>query len=482
MPRRGHADAGSMASGAHKLTLLCAMAVSACARGPNVDRVYRGTLVEGRYIEAPAYAAFLRASLADGAGDSRGALDAYRQAAEWDPDVRDAMTATGTVRCRLESCRTSPEAAPKPGGVPAFVATEDDFVRAWLAAEIWARAHDDIPLRVAALEALARLGPTRRDLAARSAEELAALGALGPAWSLAAAATDASDEPLSTDRAVAARLAVDEAIARGDVWLVRQRATRARVDLGEVAARACLAGRRDIARSLALAETLADPSAVGARLMLAGAGGADVMGLRDAPPLGARSMSGAEWVAYGQALQHVESWEAARSVLADVRHDPILAGDDRVVRAAVDLASRGVIGAATLPSAGLVELAVVYDGAFAGNTRTVAVDSSTLDPRHRYLALARGAPSDPQTRELGARLHRASTVDPIVAAAEALVDLASGTRLESHRAGRLLDRDPGDTVLASVALRVAERTGETETADIARSVLALVIRPDEGVQ
>jgi hypothetical protein len=193
-------------------------------------------------------------------------------------------------------------------------------------------------------------------------------------------------------------------------------------------------------------------------------------------------MSGAEWVAYGQALQHVESWEAARSVLADVRHDPILAGDDRVVRAAVDLASRGVIGAATLPSAGLVELAVVYDGAFAGNTRTVAVDSSTLDPRHRYLALARGAPSDPQTRELGARLHRASTVDPIVAAAEALVDLASGTRLESHRAGRLLDRDPGDTVLASVALRVAERTGETETADIARSVLALVIRPDEGVQ
>jgi|HubBroStandDraft_1064217.scaffolds.fasta_scaffold06570_6 hypothetical protein len=471
-----------MDSRAHRLTLLCAMALSACARGPSVARVYGGTLVEGHYIEAPAYAAFLRASLADGAGDSRGAVDSYRQAARWDPEARDAMTAGGTVRCRLESCRTPAGSASKRGGRTALVATADDFARAWLAAETWALANEDIPLRVAALEALARLGPTRRDAAARSAEDLAGLGALGPAGSLAAAAVDASDEPLSTDWAVAARLAVDEAIARGEVWLVRQRATRSRVGLEEAAARALLAGRREVARSLALAETLADPSAMGARFVLAGAGGSDVMGLLDTPPVGARSMSGAEWVAYGQALQHVTTLETARSLLAGLGHDPILAGDDRVVRAAVDLASRGVIGAEALPSTGVVELAVVYDGALAGSPRRLAVDPSALDERHRYLTLARGAPSDPRTRELGQRLHGPSSDDPIVAAAAALVDLAEGARLESHRARRLLDRDPGDAVLASVALRVAERTGETETAKVARAVVALVVRPEPRVQ
>jgi hypothetical protein len=193
-------------------------------------------------------------------------------------------------------------------------------------------------------------------------------------------------------------------------------------------------------------------------------------------------MSGAEWVAYGQALQHVATSETARSILAGIRHDPILVRDDCVVRAAVDLASRGVVGAEALPSTGVVELAVVYDGALAESTRRPAVDPSALDERHRYLALAREAPSDPQTRELGERLHGPSSDDPIVAAAAALVDLAAGPRLESHRARRLLDRDPGDPVLASVALRVAERTGETETAKLARAVVALVVRPDKDVQ
>ena len=53
--------------------LLCAGALSACVQGPNVQRIYDGALVEGRYIEAPAYSAFLRASIADGAGDASGA-------------------------------------------------------------------------------------------------------------------------------------------------------------------------------------------------------------------------------------------------------------------------------------------------------------------------------------------------------------------------------------------------------------------------
>jgi hypothetical protein len=465
-----------MASGARcTLTFLCAVATSACTRGPNVARVYDGALVAGHYVEARAYAAFLRACIADSAGSSAEAIVGFREALRLDPDASDAITAAGVVRCRLEPCPSDPATAPKQSPRSAFVATVDDPGRMWLAAEGWALAHDDPALRVAALAALARLGPARRDAAARVAEDLAGGGAIGPAQSLAAAAADASDEPLSADHGVAARLAVDEAIAQGDPSIVRKRATRGRLSLEEAAARALLGGEREIARSLALSETLADPRAFGARLVLAGAGGSDVMGLRDTPPAGSLPISGAAWVAYGEALQHVVTLQSARSLLASLSHDPILAGDDRVVRAAVDLTARGLIAPEALPSTGAVELAVVYDGAFKERARNIAVDASSLDARHLYLALARTAPSDPHTRDLGDRLHELSTDDPIVSAAAALVDLAVHARLGLQRARALLDRDPGDALLASVALRIAELTGETETARLARAVLAFVV-------
>src|SRR5580698_9766759 len=90
------------------LTLLGAVAISACARGPNVARVYDGTLVTGHYIEAPAYAAFLRASIADGTGDSAEAVGDPREAVRLDPSASDAMTPAGVVRCRLEPCSSRP--------------------------------------------------------------------------------------------------------------------------------------------------------------------------------------------------------------------------------------------------------------------------------------------------------------------------------------------------------------------------------------
>ncbi len=433
-----------MVSGARRtLTFLGAVATSACTRVPDVARVYDGTIVAGHYVEARAYAAFLRASIADGDGDSADAAAELREAIRFDPEALDATTAGGVVRCRFEPCPSGPPTAPQGGGP--------------------------------ALAGLARLGLTHRVAAARAAEDLAGDGAMGRAMSLAAVAVDASDEPLSADRSLAARLAVDEAIAGGDPFVVRQRATRGRVGLEEAAARALLDGQREIARSLARSETLADPRAFGARLVLAGAGASDAMELRDAPPPGLQPIAGATWVAYGEAMQHVVTLRSARSALTSLPHEPILAGDDRVVRAAVDLAARGVIAPEALPSTGAMELAVVYDGAFAGGARNVAVDAVSLDARHRYLALARAAPLDPRTRELGERLQGLSCNDPIVSAAAALVDLAAGRRLEPHRARALLDHDPGDAVLASVALRVAELTGETETAKLARAVLAFVV-------
>jgi hypothetical protein len=450
---------------------LCVLAASACVRSSHVERVFGGTLVEGRYIEAPAYAAFLRGSLADVAGETREAVNAYREAVRVDADVRTALTAKGAVRCRLEPCRSDPEVTPDRGPAGLLSATNDP-VRAWAAVESWARAHDDAALRVAALEAVVRAGPARRAAAARAAEDLAGVGALGLAWSLAAAAVDASDEPLPAQWVLAPRLAVDGAIARGEPLRVRELATRGRLGLEEAAARAFLAGQLEVASSLALEETHADPDSASARLILAAAGGADAAELLTRPSTAARPLSATEWIAYGQALQHVGSAWAARAALAATAHRPLVGSDDRVVRAAVDLALRGVIDAGALPETGRVELAVIRDGPLRLSSQESTFDRSALDPRHVYLALAHYAPLDSRARELGERLGPFGVSDPIVAAAGALVDLARASKLEPGRARALLDYDPADPLLASVALRLAERTGESAVAEQARTVLA----------
>ena len=449
---------------------LCVLAASACVRSSHVERMFGGTLVEGRYIEAPAYAAFLRGSLADVAGDARGAADAYREAVRADADARSALTPKGAVRCRLEPCRSDLDVTPDRGPAALLAATSDP-VRAWGAVESWARAHDDAPLGVAALEAVVRAGPVRRAAAAREAEDLAGMGALGLAWSLAAAAVEASDEPLPAQCVLAPLLAVDEAIARGEPLRVRELATRGRLGLEETSARAFLAGRLELARSLALAQTQADPDSTSARFMLAAAGGADAAELLTRPSPAARPLSATEWIAYGQALQHGGSRWGARAALATTAHRPLLGSDDRVVRAAVDLALRGLIDAEALPETGRMELAVIRDGPLGRSALDSAFDASALDPRHLYLALAHYAPLDSRARELGERLRSFRASDPIVEAAGALVDLARASELDPGRARALLDYDPADPLLASVALRVAERTGETAVAEQARKVV-----------
>jgi hypothetical protein len=413
----------AMASG-RTLTLLCALFGSGCAHSANVERVYNGTRVDEGYVEAPAYAAFLRTSMASAAHprDSEEPLDRAAQ---------------------------------------------------FRAAAIWAAGHDALQLRVALRAALARIGPLGRKEAAREAEQLAGLGAIGSAWSLAAAAVDASDEPLSADLSLAARLAVDEAIARGDRARVTLRATRGRVEWGEVAARAFLAGQRDLAAFVARVQAVADPRAFGARIVLSAAGGSDAMALKETPPVEAPPMSAAEWVVYGQALRRAVGSDAARSRLKPARHGIMLSSDELVVRGAVDLARRGVIEIESLPHEGAIELAVIDDGSLEGQAGPATSNLEGLDPRHRYLELARDAPLDPRTRELGDRLDETGPKDRVVMAARSLVHLATGVNATAGEARALFEMDPGDPLLASVALRLAERTGDVETGNMARALLAL---------
>ncbi len=511
------------------LALACAATLVGCLQGTGVERVYDGDVILGRFVSAEAYAAFLRGALADADGRIEEAIQAYEEAAARQPASAEIWTRLGDLRCRQAprdplgegalsralslddgyapawaaraTCALARGDAPgariaathatdldptadgshallartaNAGAPPAMrarllalTATARNAVVAWGALAAWAEAAGDVPLWAQALHELASRVPSRRREVARASEVLAGLGELGAARSVAAAAVDASPDPLPPGSPLAARLALDEAILRHDGDAVRARATRVRLSLEEAAGRALLAGDRTLARELALEVTRADRGTRGARLVLAACGGGDLVALVNELPPGGPPVTAAAFVAFGIALTSGTSAVRARDALRPVAGasvEPLVDGDDRVERPAVELASRGAIDRAMLPGDALVELAVVQGDAVA----PVAVPA--LDPRHQYLALALGSPGDPRTLALGKRLQGA-VGDPVVAAASALAALASGGPMTPKAPGALLARNAADPLLAAVALRMAERVGDHDVAGRARRTL-----------
>lgn len=548
-----------------RAALAAALAVGSCAplscaHLSAVERAYGGHVVDGGAVEPQAYAAFLRATMAEADGDLRGALAAYRQASHIDPDAAEIWARIADVTCRadprdpradtgfaraldldptlahtlalqsrcllargdLAGARTAASRAveldPSADGANVLLArtrapgedaetravlvgltvTARDPLVAWDALSSWAQSRGDVVLWARALRETVRMAPGRRDDVARAAEELAGVGQTREARDVAAAAADADESPLRSDHALAARLAVDEAIARGDAGAVELRATRVRMSLEEAAARALLAGEpgrsRALARELASALALADPRSAGAHLVLAATGlpspgpaspgfastrlaatglaamGDDVVGAAyDVRALGGAAASAAAFVAFGVVLLRATSPERARATLAQIAHLPLVAGDDRVVRPAVDLASRGGLAAEALPPDGLVELAARR--AEPPPEALMAPDAHALDARHEYLALALAHPDGPRAAALAARLDDSAASDPVVASASALMLVAAGGARAAGAARALLARDAGDPLLVATALRVAERAGDRDVARRARDVL-----------
>ncbi len=512
-------------------TAAAAFALVACGPASRVERVYDGHSVEGRAIEPERYTAFLRGALAEASGDLTGALAAYGAAAQDDPVSVEIWTRLGDVRCRLSvrdasaDCsfaraidldsayapawsakarcllargdvagarvaalraaqvgpaadgasvllaKTLPRAsADEAAARRAFVAltvTARDPLVAWESVGAWAEDRGDVALRVRALVELARLAPSNRDAIARSAEDLAGAGELGAARAVASAAAEAEGQPLAGEpRRLAARLALDQSIAGRDEQAVRRRLTRVHVGLDEAAGRALLAGARVLAVALASACARADPAARGARLVLAAGQGEDLQAAASDRRPGDSPASAAAFVAFGVALLHATTAASARSALSAIAHEELVGGDDRVVRPAVELAWRGALAPETLPPEGMVELA-----ALRGTLPPPSGEGQPLDARHAYLALALSAPSTPVAHQLAARLGPGAGIDPLVAAASALMDLAAGPSRVRAAASVLLARDPGDLVLAVTALHVAKRTGDADGARRAREAL-----------
>jgi hypothetical protein len=458
---------------------------TSCASTVPVERVYDGRVVDGRYVEPAAYAAYLRGAIAESGGDLGRALAAYTEAAHADPQSVETAQRIAHVRCAIDPRECGPRRADDdspPASRERAIAralTSADPATAWDALLVWARRRDDVALAAFALARVAAADPSRRDEVAAAAEELASLGQVAAARAVAASAFDAADAPFSDERRpLARRLAVDEAIVRGDADVTRQRATRARIGPDEAAARALLHDQPALALDLAMESARADPDDLGSCLVLgaAGKGSAvagcgDVFGAAAAIRKNPRRLPAAVWVAFARAAMRVMGPGGARTALARVDHDAVVAGDDVVCRAAVALALRGAIDARELPPEGALELAVVrgLSPAELGPFPNVRA----IDPRHQYLRLALADPGSKDAVDLGERLRRIAPDDRVVAAATA-ARLGSGVATELDAAAALLARDPGDPLLVGVALRMAVKLGDAVTVEKARTTLGLL--------
>ena len=360
---------------------------------------------------------------------------------------------------------------------------------AWEALASWARTHGDVALYAHAMTDLARRAPQKRDALAAAATALAGEGEIVAARAIAGALTDAGSAsgfgaPLAQRHALVARLAVDDALVSGDSARVRLRATRTHVGLEQAAGRALVMGRRAIARELASQLVAADPSAVGARMVLAAAQeNLDASALRAAfdgvGAVGAESITSAECVlGFAALLGDFLSPALAARVVASVAHEPLLAGDSLVTPFAVELAARGILAETELPLDGAVELAARRgEPPPPAALEPTAATPSPVDSRHEYLAFAMARPDSPRARALGDRLARVRDRDALVAVAWARVELARADSAAApppagSSAASLLGFDPADPLVAAAALDCAKRRGDVAAAARARANLS----------
>jgi hypothetical protein len=455
-----------------------AVFVIGCSAGTRVERVYGANLVAGRYVEPEAYSWFMRASMAEAAGDSQAAAFAYGRVETIDPLADEARAKALGLAGGRSDCRDGPT-PPEPNRALALgerqVRAARSFIDCRTASGLddlaaWAEAHGDASLRDMALQALAAVAPERRTQIVHLAEKLAGRGETASARALAAAAADVSQEPWPAAWRLAAGLAVDEAIAHDQPELATARAARVSMPIEEAAARALLTGHRFVAETLASEAARAKPDAFEPEALLAINDPRYLLGALIGTKTPETPVSAATWVAIGQALSHIQSFQSARAALAGLRHGAAVSGDDVVEGGLVELVLRGLVGEEPLSANVRSELRVLEppDGPSAERT----VTSNALDLRHQCLALAAEDPKS--ARECADRLSASAPGDAVVAICNALVEAGRRGPNESRAAETLLDHDPGNVLLAAVAFSLAGRADDAAGERRARAIFAWI--------
>ena len=314
------------------VTAIAALAAIGCVTEEKVVRVIDGRPVAGDFVPADAYAAYLRASIADAAGDLAGAVEGYMVAAALGPRDPEPMARLGDARCRRDP--NDPQAdvaidralAMDGSYAPALEARAHCAERrgdARAAVESARRAMKADPAAVEPLATLARLQASESDAASEDLRaRLIALtlleGTNAAAWdalatwarghgdallearALARLVSLAGSREGDVDRAVArfegggdivaarmlararveadaggaidpriARLAIDDALLAGDSSAARRIASRSRIPSVVLAARALLNGDAVSARIIAAMLSEAEPRAIAPRFVLA---------------------------------------------------------------------------------------------------------------------------------------------------------------------------------------------------------------------
>lgn len=295
---------------AHVLGTVLLLVTFGCAASKPITRDFGARYEQGREIPPDAYAAALRAAIAEAAGDFRLAKREYDKAGKLFPDDPELTTRSAAASCalkpdamdledatrdhptyapawfalaqcyermdqtaRAKAARTkAAELAPGFAGLAVDAFTDATFLRdhaaSYFAAAVQAGRADDGPLEVWAYARAAELSPALRVDVARVASELLLRGRIIDAKYLSTRLVDLGMRRDGGSRIAPSigRLAVDEAIQRDDVSTAMARANAARIPLGEVALRAHVIGRFVASRSLAALVLATDPASGDAQL------------------------------------------------------------------------------------------------------------------------------------------------------------------------------------------------------------------------
>lgn len=283
-----------------KLTVV-ALCLSGCT-GHEVVRIVDGVPVEGRFVNASAYAAYIEAADREARGDVPGALVAYRSVTERDPGSVLPWVRVGALRCAQGEVRDAREA---------FGEAEERaprFEPLWRARAECALAAGDAPSALAAARRAVAERPRRVETvlllvdALRKSDQsdeafryLVSLAVQHPnhrgVWE---AIRDATDDPVWVARAemrldaLVARAElddatkpldlthdtgdwaeVDRALRRGELDAARRAMRRARLDHRLLAARALLIGEAELALREAGLRLSANPDESDARVAFA---------------------------------------------------------------------------------------------------------------------------------------------------------------------------------------------------------------------
>ena len=486
-----------------------------CAVTDGVVRVVDDRPIEGPFVPAEAYAAYLRGAVAEASGDLPGAIEGFSIAVALGPRDPEPWARLGDARCArdardpkaddalLHALQIDESYAPaweararcsakrgdaEDAQVSARHAVQDDPASvsslaslaendrgasgdlrarlvamtlaagsdsaAWRALSTWARGHADAVLEARALSHVAKLEPSRGAEIDASVARFAGEGYLAEARSLARArVATAQRGPIDS---LVARLAIDDALLDGQVEAARRLATRAHVPLVVVAARALLLGDTASARLIAAPLVAADAGADGARFVLVAAG----LALRDQALVMATLSRPA---AREGAVVPAEAWLAYARVVARE-------GSSDAARAILQAMRREGIVAGD-PVTTPLAVALAADGALdpaeldangrielseRRAERPLDAALAASDARHRLLALARLSPRDSRTLALALRLAPARAQDPIVAVDFARLSLAGAPGAPPMDAV-LARLDPADPLVAAAARDCAIR-------------------------